>query len=91
MFQANSLRDAKFVFRIFLLAAALVVASVLVWQGVTASGAPNPTLPHTASNVAILDTGVLVFREGLECILVLSAIVASMMGSNQQYRRPIAA
>jgi high-affinity iron transporter len=33
---------------------------------------------------------VLVFREGLECILVLSAITASMMGAHQGFRRPIA-
>jgi len=37
-----------------------------------------------------VDTGLLVFREGLEMILVLSAITASMMGANQTYRRPIA-
>lgn len=41
----------------------------------------------------ILDIGVLVFREGLECILVLAAITASMTGGGakqQPYRRPIA-
>jgi high-affinity iron transporter len=32
-----------------------------------------------------------VFREGLECILVLSALTASMVGANRVYRRPIAA
>ena len=90
MVQAPSLHIAKLVLRVFLLTAALIVLSVLVWQGITASGAPDPTVPHTTSNVAVLDTGVLVFREGLECILVLSAVVASMMGSNKQYRRPIA-
>jgi len=90
MVQASSLRTAKLVLRIFLLAAALIVISVLVWQGITASGAPDPTLPHTDTRVAVLDTGILVFREGLECILVLSAVVASMMGTNQKYRRPIA-
>jgi high-affinity iron transporter len=42
-------------------------------------------------DVDIVDTGLLVFREGLEMILVLSAITASMMGANQTYRRPIAA
>ena len=40
---------------------------------------------------ATLDIAVLVFREGLECILVLSALTASMIGTNQSYRRPIAA
>lgn len=71
--------------------AALGVVSVLVWQGITASGNPDPTVSHLDHNAAILDTGILVFREGLECILVLAAITASMMGSNQPYRRPIAA
>lgn len=71
--------------------AALSVASILVWQGITAAGNPDPTVSHLNQNAAILDTGILVFREGLECILVLAAITASMMGSNQSYRRPIAA
>ncbi|MGO8949386.1 MAG: FTR1 family protein [Ktedonobacterales bacterium] len=73
-----------------LIAAAIIVAAVLVWQGVTASGNPNPTLRHTSAGVAVLDIAVLVFREGLECILVLSAITASMMGGNQPYQRPVA-
>jgi high-affinity iron transporter len=68
---------------------ALCVAALLLWQGVTASGSPDPTLPHTSTTVAVLDIGVLVFREGLECVLVLSAITAGLMGSNQPYRRPI--
>jgi high-affinity iron transporter len=77
--------------RAVLAAAALLIISVLVWQGVTASGNPDPTTPNTSRAVAVLDIAVLVFREGLECILVLSAITASMVGSNQPYRRPIAA
>ncbi len=76
--------------RLFLALAALCVVGVLVWQGITASGNPDPTVAHLNKNAAILDTGILVFREGLECILVLAAITASMVGSNQSYRRPIA-
>ncbi|MHB1023984.1 MAG: FTR1 family protein [Acidobacteriaceae bacterium] len=38
-----------------------------------------------------LDVGVLVFREGLECILVLATITASMTGTQRAYRRPVAA
>src|SRR6266487_719603 len=86
-----SLAIGRTVLRVLLIVAALIVASVLVWQGITASGSPDPTLPHTPPGVAILDIGVLVFREGLECILVISAITASMMGANQSYQRPIAA
>ncbi len=70
--------------------AGLVVLSVLVWQGITAGGNPDPTTAHITPAAAILNTGILVFREGLECILVLAAIVASMLGANQSYRRPIA-
>src|SRR5947209_14118107 len=70
------------------LAAAGVVA-VLTWQGVTAEGAPDPLRPNTSPAVAFLDIGVLVFREGLECILVLAAITASMTGAKQTLRRPV--
>src|SRR5436309_15876174 len=72
------------------LAAAGVVA-VLTWQGLTAEGAPDPLRPNTSPTVAFLDIGVLVFREGLECILVLAAITASMTGAKQSHRRPVAA
>jgi high-affinity iron transporter len=63
----------------------------MVWQGMTAAGNPDPTAPRTGTASATLDIAVLVFREGLECILVLSALTASMVGANQVYRRPIAA
>ncbi|PYK09272.1 MAG: iron permease [Verrucomicrobia bacterium] len=62
----------------------------MVWQGVTAHGAPDPIRPNTSPAVAVLDIGVLVFREGLECILVLAAITASMTGRKRVHRRPVA-
>src|SRR5438270_400141 len=76
--------------RIGVVAAALFVIAMLVWQGVGAQGAPDPTRPNTSPTVAFLDIGVLVFREGLECILVLAAITASMTGARQTHRRPVA-
>jgi len=63
---------------------------MIVWQGFTAHGAPDPTQPNTSPTVAFLDIGVLVFREGLECILVLAAITASMTGNKEAHRRPVA-
>ncbi len=80
----------RLIFRITLLAAGLLIGGVLVWQGITASGAPDPTTPHLDHNAVILNTGILVFREGLEAILVLSAITASLVKSKQSYRKPIA-
>ena len=67
-----------------------VVAVVMIWQGLTAAGNPNPLAPHTDSTVAVLYIGVLVFREGLECILALAAITASMVRSGQAYQHPVA-
>ncbi len=40
-------------------------------------------------SVAALNIGLLVFREGLECVLVLAAITANMIGSRRGYRRPV--
>jgi high-affinity iron transporter len=76
--------------KVFLSIAMLSVVAVLVWQGVTADGTPDPLRPQTSPTVAFLDIGVLVFREGLECILVLAAITASMVGAKQAHRRPVA-
>jgi high-affinity iron transporter len=71
-------------------AAAAAVIAVLIWQGITEQGAPDPLRPNTNPTVAFLDIGVLVFREGLECILVLAAVTASMTGTKQAHRRPVA-
>jgi high-affinity iron transporter len=70
--------------------AAAAVAAILIWQGLNEQGAPDPMRPNTSPTVAFLDIGVLVFREGLECILVLAAITASMTGARQAHRRPVA-
>ncbi|MGA7274920.1 MAG: FTR1 family protein [Candidatus Udaeobacter sp.] len=80
----------KPVLRIGIIAAAFFVAAMLLWQGITAHGAPDPRRPNTSPTVALLDIGILVFREGLECILVLAAITASMIGAKRVHRQPIA-
>src|SRR4051795_2585057 len=83
-------KNASRGFLIGILLAAVCVAGLLVWQGVTAHGAPDPLRPDTSPTVAFLDIGVLVFREGLECILVLAAVTASMTGPKRDHRRPVA-
>src|SRR5437588_1542492 len=75
--------------RVGLLFAALFVIAIFVWQGIAAHGAPDPLRAHTTATVASLDIGVLVFREGLECILVLAAVTASMTGPRRDYRKPV--
>jgi high-affinity iron transporter len=82
---------ARVSFQVFLVVVAVFVLAVLVWQAVTAHGSPDPTQPQTSKTVAVLDIGVLVFREGLECVLVLSAITAGMAGNQRGHRRPVMA
>jgi high-affinity iron transporter len=74
-------------------ALALAVLGLLVWQIVTAQGGtPDPTNPstHLDGLSVVLNSGILVLREGLETILVLAAVTASFRGGNASYRRPVA-
>jgi len=58
--------------------AVIPIVGLLIWQGITSHGAPDPTAPNTSHVAASLDIAVLVFREGLESILVLAAITAGL-------------
>ena len=90
-FPTRARLNLSVVIRVVLVIAALILVGVLAWQGVTAAGNPDPAAAHISPTVAILDIGVLVFREGLECILVLSAVIASMTGNKESLRRPVIA
>jgi high-affinity iron transporter len=67
-----------------------LVAAVLVLQVLRTGGLPNP-LTHGDLGARVLDIAVLVFREGLECILVLAAVTANLAGQRRAYQRPVAA
>src|ERR1700744_3942658 len=73
--------------------AASVVIVVVSWHA--RGGTTDPTaLPpgHRLSHTTVvIDSAILVFREGLETILVLAAVTASFLGANKVYRRPVAA
>src|SRR5882757_5419622 len=66
--------------------------ALLVWSALSASGGvSDPTATANLSHGAVVvDSSLLVFREGLETILVLAAVTASMLGAASAYRRPIA-
>jgi high-affinity iron transporter len=78
-----------------LVVSSAAVVGALLWAAAVAGGNPNPTDPEVARRMSrgavVAGAGILVFREGLESILVLSAITASMAGANAPQRRPIAA
>lgn len=81
----------KRIWRSLMLIGALIVAGMFIWQGGSASGNPNPLNYKPGSAAGMFDIAVLVFREGLECVLVLSAVTASMAKRDQDYRVPVAA
>ena len=72
---------------------AAVVVVVVSWHA--RGGTTDPTdLPpgHRLSHTSVVvNSAILVFREGLETILVLAAITASFLGGNRIYRRPVVA
>jgi high-affinity iron transporter len=69
-----------------------VAAVILGWHA--QGGTPNPTAlpPHMrlSPTSVVINSAILVFREGLECILVVAAVTASLRGANRDFRRPVA-
>jgi len=70
--------------------AVCVTGVILGWHA--RGGTPDPTdaANQMSPTTAVINSGVLVFREGLETILVLAAITASFLGANRAYRKPVA-
>ena len=79
-------------FRLWVLVvlAVSVAAVILAWH--SHGGTPDPSDPadHMSRTEAVVNSAILVFREGLETILVLAAITASFLGGNRVYRKPVA-
>jgi high-affinity iron transporter len=66
-----------------------VLILVIVLQAFD-GGVSDPTGEHLSGGAAAFNSGLLVFREGLESVLVLAAITAGLRGANRGLRRPIA-
>jgi high-affinity iron transporter len=84
-------RVSFYVWTAIVLAVSVLVV-VLGWHA--RGGTTDPTaLPpgHRLSNTSVvINSAILVLREGLETILVLAAVTASFLGGNRVYRRPVA-
>jgi high-affinity iron transporter len=75
------------------LVAALAIGA-LTWKAITSpDGVADPTAPGAslAHGAVVTNSALLVFREGLEAVLVLAAFTASFIGANRRLRRPVAA
>ncbi len=70
-----------------------VAAVVLGWHARGGTADPTALPPGHRLNTAtvVIDSAILVLREGLETILVLAAVTASFLGTNRVYRRPVVA
>ncbi len=72
---------------------ALAAIGALAWKAVTApDGVTDPTAAdtHLAHGAVVVNSALLVFREGLEAVLVLAAFTASFTGARSGLRRPVA-
>ncbi|HEX4107509.1 MAG TPA: FTR1 family protein [Solirubrobacteraceae bacterium] len=89
--QRRSERVTWYLWTVLVLALSVVVV-VIAWH--SRGGTTDPTaLPpgHRLSHTTVvINSAILVFREGLETILVLAAVTASFLGGNRVYRRPVA-
>ena len=69
---------------ILIAAGILIIIGVMIWQGIAAAGVPDAADHSLSTGAAILSCGLLVFREGLEAILVLAAITATIGRAHKQ-------
>ncbi len=72
--------------------AGLVAVSLLVYLMATANTGPaDPTNPGTnmSHGTVVFNSGMIVFREGLEAVLILAAITASFVGARRPLRRHV--
>jgi high-affinity iron transporter len=73
------------------MAGALLILGILIWQAFTASGAPDPSAKNLSRSAMVLSSGILVFREGLEAILVLAAVTAGLARYKKGFWSPVLA
>src|SRR3954466_8559216 len=72
-------------------AAALAVAGLVYLMATAKTGPTDPTEargPQSHATV-VFNSAIIVFREGLEAILICAAVTASMVGANSRHRRPV--
>ena len=74
--------------------AALAIVGGLVYLMATAKTGPvdptQTTAPQSHTTV-VVNSAIIVFREGLEAVLIFAAVTASFLGANKQRRRPVVA
>ena len=52
---------------------------------------PTEATHHQSQATVVFNSGMIVFREGLEAVLIFAAVTASFVGANKSRRRPVVA
>jgi len=71
-----------------------VVVSGLVYLMATADTGPadpTATTQPQSDTTVVFNSAIIVFREGLEAVLIFAAVIASFLGANRARRRPVVA
>ena len=72
------------------LVAGLAAVGGLVYLMATADTGPvDPTEVRQSHGTAVFNASIIVFREGLEAVLIFAAVTASFIGGNRARRRPV--
>src|SRR5919202_5246140 len=66
-----------------------VVAGLVYLMATAQTGPADPTEQPMSHATAVFNSGMIVFREGLEAILIFAAVTASFLGANRSKRRPV--
>jgi high-affinity iron transporter len=70
--------------------AGLAIVAGLVYLMATATTGPiDPTEVKQSHGTAVFNSSIIVFREGLEAVLIFAAVTASLVGGNRSRRRPV--
>src|SRR3954449_12454781 len=78
---------------LFWLVAGAIVVGLVYLMATASTGPVDPTeVTHSQSRATIVfNAGMIVFREGLEAVLIFAAVTASFQGANAARRRPVIA
>src|SRR3954452_13053920 len=70
---------------------ALIVSGLVYLMATAKTGPVDPTevRGHQSHTTVVFNSAIIVFREGLEAILIFAAVTASMVGANARHRRPV--
>src|SRR3954447_22365129 len=75
------------------LAALTIVAGLVYLMATAKTGPVDPTEVSQSQSrgTVVFNSAIIVFREGLEAVLIFAAVTASFLGANKRRRRPVVA